>query len=235
MASIAIQVPPTTLSPTAAKAYYDRFGAKQDAQGFYEDAALERLVDAISPTDAAAVFELGCGTGRFAESLLRERLPPTTRYYAADLSSTMVALSRVRLRPFASRALVLQTGATFELPIRHASVDRFVSTYVLDILSPAETRKLLAEARRILRPGGRLGLVSITAGTTVSSTLVMRLWRGVHRLSPRLVGGCRPIELGSALPSSDWRVEHRSVLVRWGWLPKFWWRSGWEPSREHPS
>lgn len=32
------------LSPSAAQAYYDRFGKKQDWQGFYEDPALDELI-----------------------------------------------------------------------------------------------------------------------------------------------------------------------------------------------
>jgi SAM-dependent methyltransferase len=64
-----------TLSPARAKAFYDRFGRKQDAQAFYEDAALDDLVSHASFGTARTVFELGCGTGRLAVTLLRERLP----------------------------------------------------------------------------------------------------------------------------------------------------------------
>ena len=38
------------LSRDEAKAFYDRFGAKQDSQGFYEDRALEDLVSTRTST-----------------------------------------------------------------------------------------------------------------------------------------------------------------------------------------
>jgi ubiquinone/menaquinone biosynthesis C-methylase UbiE len=43
------------------------------------------------------------------------------------------------------------------LPAGDGEYDRFVSTYVLDLLSAADTVDLLAEAHRVLRPGGTHG------------------------------------------------------------------------------
>ncbi len=57
------------------RAFYDRFGAKQDSQAFYEDAATADLILNAELGAARAVFEFGCGTGRFAEKLLAEHLP----------------------------------------------------------------------------------------------------------------------------------------------------------------
>ena len=50
------------LSRDEAKAFYDRFGAKQDSQGFYEDRALEDLMEHVDVDEAEAGFEFGCGT-----------------------------------------------------------------------------------------------------------------------------------------------------------------------------
>jgi tRNA G46 methylase TrmB len=56
------------LSPEQARRIYDRIGRAQDWQRFYEDAATAELAAHASFGDARAVFELGCGTGRFAAS-----------------------------------------------------------------------------------------------------------------------------------------------------------------------
>jgi ubiquinone/menaquinone biosynthesis C-methylase UbiE len=55
------------LSHEQAKAFYDRFGKKQDWQSFYEDAATAALLRNEELDKSSAVLELGCGTGRFAE------------------------------------------------------------------------------------------------------------------------------------------------------------------------
>ena len=52
------------LSRQEARAVYDRIGAWQDTQAFYEGPALDALIAHGSFEDARAVFEVGCGTGR---------------------------------------------------------------------------------------------------------------------------------------------------------------------------
>lgn len=56
-----------TLSKNEARRYYDRFGAKQDQQGFYEDRPLGRLIELGKFSEAEHVLEFGCGTGRLYE------------------------------------------------------------------------------------------------------------------------------------------------------------------------
>src|SRR5262245_12531739 len=154
-----MQRPERTLTRAEARAFYDRFGARQDSQGFYEDAALDVLVQHGDFENAAAVFELGCGTGRFAARLLAAHLPPTARYRGVDLSPTMVTLARERLRPWTGRADVEPSDGS--PPRGDALWDRFVSTYVLDLLSPQDIAGTLAGASRLLRPGGLLCVVSL--------------------------------------------------------------------------
>ena len=85
--------------------------------------------------EAGAVLEFGCGTGKLARRLLDEELPVSATYLGLDISSEMISLSAFRLDAFKDRAKVQQTDGdvTFDLP--DASYDRFVSTYVFDLLS----------------------------------------------------------------------------------------------------
>ena len=99
-----------TLSRNEDRRYYDSFGAKQDWQGIYEDAAIERMIELGAFSDALSVFELGCGTGRLAGRLLTHHLPCSARYVGIDISSTMVRLARDRLAPIAARSKVHLSG-----------------------------------------------------------------------------------------------------------------------------
>jgi SAM-dependent methyltransferase len=207
---------PGALTHAQARAYYDRFGAKQDSQRFYESPALSELVHHGAFEEAHALFEVGCGTGYFAAALLEDHLPPDASYRGVDVSATMVALTRKRLARFGERAQVTQTGGEPTFDAADASMDRVVSTYVLDLLSTADIQAVLAEARRMLVPGGLLGLVSLTRGFTLSSRLVERVWTSVWRHSPSLVGGCRPISLVKLVDPSEWQVQHRRLVSSFG-------------------
>lgn len=204
------------LTQTQARAFYDRFGAKQDSQAFYEDPAVEALIAHARFGEARAVFECGCGTGRFAAELLSTQLDSAASYVGTELSSTMLELARQRLAPYGERArLELATGE-LRFPVADQSVDRVVANYVLDLLSDTDIRQLIAEARRVLRPGGKLCLVSLSHGVSVTSRLVIALWSTIFRMSPSLVGGCRPIELAAYLDQDIWSIDHRQVVTPYG-------------------
>ena len=204
------------LTREEARAFYDRFGARQDRQGWYEDSALRDLLAHGDFEGAESVVEFGCGTGRLAAELLRDHLPESARYRGYDLSSTMVELARQRLAVFGDRAEVVRSGGEMRLPMAGGSCDRFLSTYVADLLPDAEIEALFAEAHRVLAPRGYLCLASLTSGITLLSRLVTAAWNLVHRVRPALVGGCRPIEMLPFLESSVWEVSHHRRLVAWG-------------------
>jgi ubiquinone/menaquinone biosynthesis C-methylase UbiE len=201
------------LSHDEARRFYDRFGARQDSQAFYEAPALADLVEHLELARARAVVELGCGTGRFAASLLRERLPPSATYLGIDVSTTMVELARRRLAEFGPRAEVRRSDGSPRIDAPDGAFDRYLSTFVLDLLSPADIGAALAEAHRVLEPGGLLGLVGLTSGERGAARAVSWLWTQVHRLRPALVGGCRPLEVLDFLPREGWKVRHRGVVA----------------------
>ncbi len=64
------------LSHKQAKCFYDRMGAKQDTECFYERQALADLVANLQLAGAERLIEFGYGSGRFA---LRRRghMPPS--------------------------------------------------------------------------------------------------------------------------------------------------------------
>lgn len=205
-----------TLSGDEVRAFYDRFGARQDRQAFYEDPALDELIGHAAFEGAAAVCEFGCGTGRFAERLLAQHLPDCCSYKGVDISSTMVTLARRRLEPWRDRVQLCLTSGSVALKQAGVTYDRFVATYVLDLLGDDDIRRLLAEAHRILDQDGLLCLVSLTKGATAATVPVSALWTAINALRPAALGGCRPIEMRRYVTAPDWRIRHRKVCVAYG-------------------
>ncbi len=194
------------------KQLYDRLGARQDRSAYYADAAVAELVAPAQFAHAQRVFEFGCGTGRVAAQVLAAHLPSSARYYAVDLSSTMVRLTAARLSGWTDRTLIARTAVAAHLPLLDASVDRIVSLYVLDILSEDVIGRLLSEARRVLGADGRLCVISLTHGATRYARLWSRSWQWVYQLRPQLVGGCRPLRLHARL-HQEWHIVHSAVIT----------------------
>lgn len=202
-----------TLTHEEARRVYDRIGVRQDTQTFYEKPATDRLISNTQLGSAKRLFEFGSGTGRLAAQLLTEHLPPTATYRAVDVSPTMVHLARSRLADFGTRAEVVLTDGSPPSNEPAGAFDRFISTYVLDLLSEEEIRAVLFEAHRMLEPGGLICLAGLTFARRPLSKGFLRVWSWIYALNPALVGGCRPVELLSLLPPDGWSIRHHSCVA----------------------
>jgi ubiquinone/menaquinone biosynthesis C-methylase UbiE len=202
------------LSHEETRAFHDRFGTKQDRLRIYEDRAVTDLVEHLDPGSAHSVFEFGCGTGRLAEQLLQTHLTSGARYLGVDASSTMVGLARKRLLRFRTRVEIRLTSGEIRVNVPPGSFDRFLSTYVLDLLTEDDIQVLLGQAYRVLSQSVLLGLVSLY-GFTLLSTIVERIWSATYRTSPSLVGGCRSLHLREFV-KDGWQILCLRKIARFG-------------------
>jgi ubiquinone/menaquinone biosynthesis C-methylase UbiE len=204
------------LTPAQLRTFYDRFGKKQDTQAFYEDAALDDLVAHANFEQAQGVFEFGCGTGRFASRLLKEHLPRSASYLGIDISKTMIDIAQQRISSYVDRARVELSDGSLTFPLPDNSVDRVVSTYVFDLLSENDIAQVAREAYRVLTANGKLCLMSLTNGNSLVSRTVSGVWSMLFHLHAPLVGGCRPVQLGSLITRQHWSVEYRNIVTPFG-------------------
>ncbi len=212
------------LSPTQARGVYDRIGRTQDWQAFYEDPPVMLMLAESRIEEAMSIFELGCGTGRLAEELLR-RLGPSAAYRGVDISPVMVELARRKLARWPERTQVVLSppdgslagpegslaGPEGSVAMPDGSVDRFISTYVFDLLAQDQARAVLAGAARMLTPDGLLCLTALAPGIGRIERVVSHIWSGIWRLKPSLVGGCRPISIVPLL-ADGWEIRHHSFV-----------------------
>ncbi len=99
--------------------------------------------------------DVGSGTGFFAIPAA-EIVGPKGRVYAVDLSADMLEDLQAKLRKSPSRILRPLRSTEDRIPLPDGSVDFVFMACVLHELDGPGT---LLEARRILRPRGRIGIV----------------------------------------------------------------------------
>ncbi len=111
----------------------------------------------VEPGDT--VLDLGCGAG-IDTILAARRVGPTGRVIALDFLPEMLARTREAARR-AGLGNVETVEAEMEaIPLPDDGVDHVVSNGTIN-LSPRKQR-VLAEAARVLRPGGRLTVADVT-------------------------------------------------------------------------
>lgn len=123
-------------------------------QRWYEVPLLQRLGADLT---GARVLEIGCGRG-VGTQLLLERMG-AAHVTALDLDPAMVDRARGRLARFGGRVEV-RVGDASRLPAADARLDAVVDFAVVHHV-PA-WREAVAEAARVLRPGGQLVFEEVT-------------------------------------------------------------------------
>lgn len=101
------------------------------------------------------LLDIGCGTGRFIDFVKQAwpRLPVT----GVDLSEAYTAAARRHLRSRARTNLLVANAES--LPFASASQDAVTSIFTFHELPPPVRRTVIAEAARVLKPGGRFILL----------------------------------------------------------------------------
>lgn len=131
---------------------FERAAATYDGAAEVQRRICHALAAGLATAPARTLLDAGCGTG-YALPLLGERFPGAA-LLALDLSPAMlgqVAGSALRLAGDAER-----------LPLADASVDVYWSSLALQWCDLAAA---LAEARRVLAPGGRLAVATLGPAT----------------------------------------------------------------------
>ena len=125
--------------------------------------AIEAALLRALPRRIEALLDIGTGTGRLLEVLA----PRTRRALGVDASRDMLALARARLseRGLAESCTVRQADM-YRLPLADRSFDAITLQMVLHYAE--DPAAALAEAARVLRPGGVLLVADLAAHTQAS-------------------------------------------------------------------
>ena len=181
--------------------FYDAWGL------LTEDRALHRLLQLASVRNGSHVLDVGVGTGRLLASLLAQN--PDGENIGLDLSPAMLAHARKRLARIGEREhWRLEEGSAYDLPFADNRFDSLFSTFMLDLLPEEDYPGLLDGFRRVLKPGGTLGVAAFSFGTRP----VHRFWYWLARRFPSLLTECRPVRLEPALRAAGFEVLHREEI-----------------------
>jgi ubiquinone/menaquinone biosynthesis C-methylase UbiE/DNA-binding transcriptional ArsR family regulator len=140
----------------AAQAYFSRHAAEWDRirRLHVADAAVEEAIQtALADRPFRSLLDLGTGTGRMLELFG----PDIERGLGIDMSTDMLALARARLDRAGLKHCSARKGDIYDLTVPRDSFDVVILHQVLHFLD--DGGRAIREARRVLRPGGRLLVV----------------------------------------------------------------------------
>jgi len=127
--------------------------------------------------EGEVVLDLGSGGG-IDVLLSARRVGPTGKAYGLDMTDEMLELARENQRKAGVTNVEFLKGEMEEMPLPEGTVDVIISNCVVN-LSP-DKDKVLAEAFRVLKPGGRVAIADIVVRGRVPQGLrrSLELWAG---------------------------------------------------------
>jgi SAM-dependent methyltransferase len=189
---------------------YDRISDVQFEGG-------KRLVDRLGVKDGAHVLDVGCGTGRLAQ-WIAERAGTTGFVAGIDPLEERIAIARSR-----DSVVRFEVGRAEDLgAFEDASFDMVCMSSVFHWVE--DKAKALAEVRRVLRPGGHLGVTTLphelaragTVGLALGPLLARAPYAGRVDFSALTFGqrGCTATELVSLVVESRLDLVELHVMQR---------------------
>ncbi len=187
-------------------------------------AAVQASLGCGVPTAVADLHEgetiLDLGSGAGADVLISaRRVAPGGRAIGLDMTDEMLALARANAAEAGVENVEFVKGYLEEIPLADASVDVVISNCVINLA--ADKRAVLAEAARVLRPGGRFAVSDVIADPDMdeATRTDMAAWTGC------VAGALTEAEFRSALAGAglvdvEIRPTHRvhehatSAIVR---------------------
>jgi len=149
------------------------------------------------------VLEVAVGTGLAFAQIVRRN--PSGRNVGIDLSEGMLAKAQKRLARAGLSNFELSTGSALSIDQQDGSFDVVLNNYMFDLLDESDWEKVIDEFYRVLKPGGKLVLVNMTAGERPGSGLYDR----IYNVSPKLMGGCRGVRMTDSLLQYGFSVQRR--------------------------
>jgi ubiquinone/menaquinone biosynthesis C-methylase UbiE len=178
--------------------------------GLTETRAREKALALARIRDGEAVLEVAVGTGLTFLEILKAN--PSGENVGIDLTPAMLARAQRKAARSGVKNYQLTIGDAFALQFPNRHFDLLMNSYMFDLLPENDFLAVLAEFKRVLKPGGRLVLVNMTHG----EHFYQRFWEALYQLNPRWLGGCRGVLLHEYLQTAGFENLHREMLSQFG-------------------
>jgi ubiquinone/menaquinone biosynthesis C-methylase UbiE len=197
------------------KAFYNKISKVYDLLADQSEEPVRRAgLEKLNARPGEKVLEIGCGTGHCLVALA-QAVGAAGKVYGMDLSDEMLKIARENLEKegLADRVELICEDAG-ELPYDAETLDAIFMSFTLELFDTPEIPEVLAECKRVLRPGGRI----VVAGVSKEGEggVILQVFEWTHKHFPNLMD-CRPIFVRKALKAAGFRIE--SVENRTMWIP----------------
>lgn len=177
----------------------------------------ERGLEFLDVQEGEAVLEIGFGTGYTLVEIAKS-IGETGKAYGIDITPEMVKLAKERLeREGLAGRVELSEGDARNMPCNDNMFDAIYMACTLELFDTPDIPKVLKEIKRVLKPRGRLGVVSMCREGHEDSKFT-RFYEWAHRTFPKYAS-CRPIYIEQSLRGAGYEIIKKEEVMLAGLCP----------------
>ena len=202
-----------TRSKQQAITAYDRLSRWYDWLSASSEQPIAELgLKKLNANTGETVLEIGFGTGH-ALLALATSVGDSGRVVGIDLSRGMFKVASEKItRTNLSQRIIFEQADAAALPFGADFFDAIFISFTLELFDTPEIATVLLECRRVLKPGGRIGVVALARDA--HETIPVRIYEWFHQSLPVYVD-CRPIYVQSSLLLAGFQIL--DVTRKWMW------------------
>lgn len=199
-------------SEADAERYYSRLSSIYDLLAASEKKFINRGLELLIPVSGETILEIGFGTGH-AQLVIGETVK-TGLSAGVDLSEGMcrVAQKKAATAGISDRVCLIRNNS-LPIPFAEGVMDGIFSSFTLELFDTPQIPEVLKEFKRVLKPGGRLVVVSLSKDQPLP--WMGRLYERLHTTYPRVLD-CRPIPVQSIISKGGFEINQAQEFSMWG-------------------
>ncbi len=183
---------------------YDKLSKYYDLiSGSFENHYKCRALNRIKVNQGEQILEVGFGTGYCLEKIAIS-VGETGKAIGMDLSTGMIEIARNRInKSLLTKRVHMDCGDATNLPYKNGVFDAIFCSFSLELFDTPEIPIVLSEMMRVLKSGGRLGIISMSKENHISFMTKVYEWCHLHF---EIFTDCRPIRAEESIQQAGFFV-----------------------------
>jgi demethylmenaquinone methyltransferase/2-methoxy-6-polyprenyl-1,4-benzoquinol methylase len=175
-----------------------------------DDNLRKRALKLLNIDKGEIVLEIGFGRGNFLLKLAKE-VGKEGKVYGIDITPEMVKVAKKKIiKEGLTQRVILTEGDAKKLPYNNDMFDLVYIESTLELFDTPDIPKVLNEIKRVMKPSGRLCVVSIPRKDRENSFGV-KYYEWIHKLFPKYAS-CRPIYIKDILKETGFIIKESEQI-----------------------
>jgi len=180
-------------------------------EGRFKKILRERGLELLEVQEGETVLEIGFGTG-YSLVEIAKSVGETGKAYGIDVTPEMVELAKEKLeKEGLAERVELYEGDAREMPYGNNQFDAVYMAATLELFDTPDIPKVLTEIKRVLKPTGRLGIISMPKEGHEDAG-ILRFYEWIHRTFPKYAS-CRPIYVEDSIRDAGFKITKTDEMM----------------------